>query len=669
MVLSVSGREKQPVDPPIIPEDSPTSTTFAANQVKMDIISKIRTATRQVLHESYQYVIDENDILVNETKPEFEGDYTVVLFSFVKTLKKSPEALGGELGQTLVDHYPDLFSRYNVIKGFLNLTVTDSWWNLFLQEQYANAQYGQKEKNGRTVMVEYSSPNTNKPLHMGHLRNNFLGWSVAEIYKANGYHVVKTCIANDRGIHISKSMIAWQLFANGATPASTGIKGDHFVGDYYVLFNTEYKRQVEELVAGGMSKEEAEKEAPIMKGAQQMLVDWEAGKPDIIELWRTMNSWVYAGFDETYKRIGSDFDKIYYESDTYLLGKTLVEYGLKKGVFFQKEDGSVWIDLTADGLDQKIVQRKDGTAVYITQDIGLAVNKYEEYKSDRSIYVVGDEQNYHFKVLKLICRKLGLPSADGIYHLSYGMVELPTGRMKTREGTVVDADDLLDEMIKEAEKKTKEQGKTRGFTEGELKNLYDIIGLGGLKFFLLRVDPKKRMIFNPEESIDLHGYTATFIQYAYARIQSVLRKEAAGGQEAASEPSEERQAREVAGDKQVADEPYGQAGKIAGGSNPQLAKKKGAVDAGLLPLERALVITLEKYPSMIEQAGVEMNPSVIAGYIFGLAKTFNSFYSEHSIAGAETPGKKELRLHLSQLTATVLRSAMGLLGIRVPEKM
>ena len=599
----------------------------------MDIISQIRIAAGQVLRDSYQYSIAAKDILVNETKPEFEGDYTVVLFSFIKALKKSPEALGNELGQALLDNYPILFSRYNVIKGFLNLSVADPYWIEFLQEQQDNPQFGRKERNGQKVMVEYSSPNTNKPLHMGHLRNNFLGWSVAEIYKANGYDIVKTCIANDRGIHICKSMIAWQLFANGATPASTGIKGDHFVGDYYVMFGNEYKRQAAELVAAGMSQEEAEKEAPIMKAAQQMLVDWEAGKPDVIELWKTMNSWVYAGFDVTYKRIGSDFDKIYYESDTYILGKNLVAYGLEKGVFFQKEDGSVWIDLTADGLDQKIVQRKDGTAVYITQDIGLAVKKYEEYRSDLSIYVVGDEQNYHFKVLKLICQKLELPSADGIYHLSYGMVELPTGRMKTREGTVVDADDLLDEMIRESENKTKEQGKTEGFTPEELKELYEIIGLGGLKFFLLRVDPKKRMVFNPSESIDLHGYTATFIQYAYARIRSVLRKESAASSS-------------VTGDQPATGTPH-----------------------TLLPLERSMAITLEKYPSVIEQAGTEMNPSVIASFAFELAKTFNSFYSEHSIGNAETPEKKALRLQIARLTATVLQSAMGLLGIRVPDRM
>ena len=487
------------------------------------------------------------------------------------------------------------------------------------------ADFGRKPRHGKKVMIEYSSPNTNKPLHLGHLRNNFLGWSIAEIFKANGYDIVKTCIANDRGIHICKSMIAWQLFADGATPETTGIKGDHLVGDYYVLFGAEHKKQIAELIAAGMDKDTAEKEAPIMKAAQQMLVDWEAGKPEVIELWKRMNSWVYAGFNETYKRIGSDFDKTYYESNTYLLGKELVEQGLQKGVFETEADGSVWIDLTADGLDRKIVQRRDGTAVYITQDIGLAVKKYEEFHSDESIYVVGDEQNYHFKVLKLICQKLGLPSANGIFHLSYGMVELPTGRMKTREGTVVDADDLLDEMIREAERKTKEQGKTEGFSLAELEDLYATIGLGGLKFFLLRVDPKKRMVFNPEESIDLHGYTATFIQYAYARIRSILRKEESA--------------------------------------------RKGTAKEPLLPLERSLAIILEKYPAVLDEACHGMSPSVVAAYAFELAKTFNSFYAEHSVSGAETPDKKILRLQLCRMTATVLRSALNVLGIRVPERM
>src|SRR5579862_334485 len=491
----------------------------------MTVIQQIELFAQEALADLSQHKIEKGDILISETKPEFEGDYTIVLFSFVKELKKSPEILGKELGDILVQQYAQFFSSYNVIKGFLNLSVADNVWADFLHQNFNNENFGKKEKNGKKVMVEYSSPNTNKPLHLGHLRNNFLGWSIGEIYKINGYDIIKTCIANDRGIHICKSMIAWQLFAKGATPQSTGIKGDHFVGDYYVLFNVAYKNQIEEIKSGGVSEEDAEKLAPIMNDAKQMLVDWEAGKPDVIELWKTMNNWVYAGFDETYKRIGTDFDKVYYESNTYILGKELVKTGLARHIFFEKEDRSIWIDLTNDGLDEKIVQRKDGTAVYITQDIGLAIKKWEEYNPDISIYVVGDEQNYHFKVLKLICQKLAIPSADNIYHLSYGMVELPTGRMKTREGTVVDADDLLDEMTAISKKHTEELGKVSDFTQEELKVLYETIGFGALKFYLLRVDPKKRMLFNPEESIDFHGFTGPFIQYTHARIKSILRKE------------------------------------------------------------------------------------------------------------------------------------------------
>ncbi|HEY4936808.1 MAG TPA: arginine--tRNA ligase, partial [Puia sp.] len=471
-----------------------------------------------------------------------------------------------------------------------------------------------------------SSPNTNKPLHLGHLRNNFLGWSVAALYKALGYDIVKTCIANDRGIHICKSMVAWKLFANGATPESTGIKGDHFVGDYYVLFGQELKKQVETLVASGRTNEMAEKEATLMKAAQQMLIDWEAGVPEVIELWKKMNNWVYAGFDVTYKRIGSDFDKIYYESQTYLLGKDLVEMGLKKKVFFQKEDRSVWIDLKPDGLDEKIVQRSDGTAVYMTQDIGLVVDKYEEYHAELSIYVVADEQNYHFKVLKLICQKLQLPSAAGLYHLSYGLVELPSGRMKTREGNVVDADDIIDEMTGIAARHTEELGKVADFTSEERKDLYDTIGLGALKFFLLRVDPKKRMVFNPDESIDFHGFTGPFVQYTHARIKSILRKESIGDY-------------------------------------------TGQETVGLLPLEKELLITLEKYGSLLQQACNEMNPSLVANYIYNIAKIFSSFYSEHSVSRAESESKKQLRLRICVMTAFIIQSSMSLLGIKVPERM
>ncbi|MBV9986709.1 MAG: arginine--tRNA ligase [Chitinophagaceae bacterium] len=591
----------------------------------MSVVSQIKTVTAAAIHQLYGVELQPLDILVNATKPEFEGDYTVVLFAFVKQLKKSPDALGQELGNELVTKNRALFASFNVIKGFLNLSVSESYWLEFLSREYNNPLFGTAFPKGDKVMVEYSSPNTNKPLHLGHLRNNFLGWSIAAILKATGHDVVKTCIVNDRGIHICKSMVAWQLFANGATPKSTGIKGDHFVGDYYVKFNDEYKKQVEELQLAGGSKEEAEKEAPIMRAAQQMLLDWEAGKPDVMLLWRNMNSWVYEGFSKTYQRIGSDFDKTYYESDTYLLGKDLVDMGLKKGVFYQKEDGSVWIDLTADGLDEKLVRRRDGTSVYMTQDIGLAELKQKEFNADQSIYVVGDEQNYHFKVLKLICQKLGLPSADGIYHLSYGMVELPSGKMKSREGTVVDADDLVDEMVAIARQKTEELGKVKDFTPAELEALYDTIGLGALKFFLLRVDPKKRMVFNPEESIDFHGFTGPFIQYTHARIKSILRK--------AEFPAEKIQA------------------------------------ATLLPVEKELAIQLEMFPATLLDAGADHDPSKLAIYIFNLAKVFNSFYTEHSIANAESDEKKQLRLQLAQLTAQVIKTGMGVLGIDVPERM
>jgi arginyl-tRNA synthetase len=590
----------------------------------MSVTGQIKKLVVKALQGLYQQEFTEKDFQVSETKPEFEGDYTVVLFSLVKQLKKSPDAIGNELGQQLMADHADLFSSFNLIKGFLNLVVGDAFWTGFLHRTYADERFGTQANAGRRVMVEYSSPNTNKPLHLGHLRNNFLGWSVAAIHQANGADVIKTCIVNDRGIHICKSMIAWQMFANGATPESTGMKGDHFVGEYYVKFNDAYKAEIKELVDAGMKPEEAEKKASIILAAQQMLLDWEAGKPEVIDLWKRMNGWVYAGFEETYKRIGSDFQKTYYESDTYLLGKDYVEEGLAKGVFYQKEDGSVWIDLSSDGLDQKLVRRKDGTSVYITQDLGLAKLKQDDFHADQSIYVIGDEQNYHMQVLKLIAKKLNIPNAEGIHHLSYGMVELPSGKMKSREGTVVDADELLDEMYDIAAAHTKELGKVKDFAEHELADLYNTISLGALKFFLLRVDPKKRMIFNPQESIDFHGFTGPFVQYTHARIKSVLRKEMPSGANATN---------------------------------------------ALLPAEKKLLVHLEQYPSLVEQAGAEMNPSVLAVYVFNLAKTFNSFYTEHSIMNAESAEKKELRLQIAQLTAHVIKSTMGLLGIRVPERM
>ena len=590
------------------------------------LINIIKEKAIEAINELYGMTFSEKDFQVNITKPEFEGDYTIVLFSLIKSLRMSPDALGNQLGEKLVSDHADLFGNYNIIKGFLNLEIKPKILLEMLNKHYQDPCFGKAPMNGQKVMVEYSSPNTNKPLHLGHLRNNFLGRSIAEILKANGYDVVKSCIVNDRGIHICKSMIAWKRYANGATPNSTHTKGDHFVGDFYVKFNEAYKQEVEDLVSTGMDKTTAEKEAPIMKETQQMLLDWEKGKPDLMELWRTMNGWVYAGFEVTYKRIGSDFAKTYYESDTYLLGKDTVELGLQKNIFYRKEDGSVWIDLTSEGLDEKLVLRKDGTSVYITQDIGLAQKKYEEFGMDSSIYVVGDEQNYHMKVLQLICKKLGLPYADGIHHLSYGMVELPTGKMKSREGTVVDADDLIDEMISMSSEHTRSLGKVKDFNENELESLYDTIGIGALKFFLLRVDPKKKMIFNPEESIDFHGFTGPFIQYTHARIKSVLRKS-------------------------------------------EIDVSLNTFNLALHPSEKELLLLAEQFEQILKQAADSLDPSTIAIYLFQLAQSFNSFYAALSIVNAENEEKKQLRLKIASLVATILSSGMLLLGINVPEKM
>lgn len=603
----------------------------------MSFTSIIQSAAIKSLSTLYEQEFSKKNFQINETKPEFEGDYTIVLFSLVKMLKKSPEVLGHELGKLLLDNYPDLFSSYNVIKGFLNLEITDKQLTDILNQHYQDESFGKKSPNNKRVMVEYSSPNTNKPLHLGHLRNIFLGWSVAEILKANGNEVIKSAVVNDRGIHICKSMIAWQQFADGTTPDSTNEKGDHFVGDYYVKFNDEYKKEVDELIKSGNTKEQAEKDAPIMKKTQQMLLDWEQGNPGVMDLWKTMNSWVYKGFDETYKRIGSDFDHTFYESNTYLLGKDFVREGLEKGILFKKEDGSVWIDLSAENLDEKLVLRGDGTSVYITQDIGLAIQKFKEYHLDKSIYVIGDEQLYHIKVLKEIIRKLGFPFADKMFHLSYGMVELTTGKMKSREGTVVDADDIIDEMVATAETHTKELGKVNDFTKAELENLYETLGLGAMKFYLLRVDPKKRMVFNPEESIDFHGFTGPFVQYTYARIQSILRKV--------------QSERSVMGDETSDLQP------------------RTSDNSKLLPLERQLILFLEKYTGAVSDASDEMNPSIIANYVFNLAKLYNSFYAEHSVANAENEEKKNLRLHLSVMTAHIIKSGLQLLGIKVPERM
>jgi arginyl-tRNA synthetase len=599
----------------------------------MTLASRIKHATHSAFKHLFPHAdIDISTILVNRTKPEFTGDYTVVLFPFLKLLKQKPDVIGIQLGEFLLKE-TELFSAFEVVSGFLNLSVRESFWVSFLVERYADAHYGETPKVDFRVMVEYSSPNTNKPLHFGHLRNIFLGPAVSEILKASGREVIKANLVNDRGIHICKSMVAWMRYANGATPAQTGIKGDHLVGDYYVKFNDIYKQEVAALLSGGMDEKTAEKEAPIMKDAQEMLRKWEAGDEEVRSLWHTMNGWVYEGFEVTYNKLGVSFDKTYYESDTYLLGKKIVEEGLKKGVLFKKEDGSVWIDLKDEGLDEKLLLRGDGTSVYMTQDLGTAKLKYEQYKLDQSVYVIADEQNYHLQVLKLIMKKLGEPCAEGIYHLSYGMVELPTGKMKSREGTVVDADDMISEMVRLAKEQTESSGKTEGFATGELEELYETIGLGALKFYLLRVDPKKRMIFDPKESIDLHGYTATFIQYAHARICSILRRE----------------------DLPVNPDP--------------VHFQSFRQSSSLLTLEKDIILSLEQYPAIISDAAAELNPSSVCNYTFQLAQLFNTFYDVHSISKAESAEKKQLRLMIIVMTASILRHAMRLMGIRMPEKM
>lgn len=571
-------------------------------------------------------------IAVNETKPEFTGDYTLVLFPLVKLLRQKPDAIGKTLGDHLVAN-TGMFSGYAIVSGFLNLTVSDAFWISFLKKEGANANYGNKTPKGRKVMVEYSSPNTNKPLHFGHLRNIFLGAAMSETLKVDGNEVVKANLINDRGIHICKSMIAWQRYANSATPESSGIKGDHLVGDYYVKFNDIYKEEIAALIESGMDEKQAAKDAPIMLEAQEMLRKWEAGDKVTYDLWQTMNSWVYAGFKVSYEKMGISFDKMYYESDTYLLGKKLALDGLDKGVLFKKDDGSVWIDLKEDGLDEKLLLRGDGTSVYMTQDLGTAKLKYDECNLNQSVYVIADEQNYHMQVLKLILKKLGEPCADGIYHLSYGMVELPSGKMKSREGTVVDADDMVAEMVNLARVQAEENGKTAGFSPEELTNLFNMIGLGALKFYLLRVDPKKKMIFDPKESIDLHGYTATFIQYAHARICSILRKE----------------------QRTIVPKPED--------------LETLAVHEELMALEKKLLRSLEHYPDVLSDAAAEFNPSSVCNYAFQLAQLFNTFYDVHSIAKAENEEKKQLRLAIATMTASVLRHAMNLMGIALPEKM
>ena len=572
------------------------------------------------------YGVSDN-LQIQKTRKEFEGDYTVVVFPLLKASRKSPEATATELGEKIAATTPEIKS-FNVIKGFLNLAIDASFWAARFAEIVAAEDYGMAPASGRTIMIEYSSPNTNKPLHLGHIRNNLLGYSVATILKANGHNVIKVNLVNDRGIHICKSMLAWQLYGGGETPASSGMKGDHLVGKYYVEFDKHYKAEVKELVAGGMSEDEAKKKAPVMLAAQEMLRKWEAKDPEIYALWETMNGWVYEGFDVTYKAMGVDFDKVYYESQTYLLGKSLVEDGLKKGVFFRKEDNSVWIDLEADGLDQKLLLRGDGTSVYMTQDLGTALSRFEENKLDDMIYVVGNEQNYHFQVLKLVLKKLGYEWSDNIFHLSYGMVELPEGKMKSREGTVVDADDLIADMIGTAREMSDELGKLDGASEEEACAISEMVGLGALKYFILKVDPKKTMLFDPRESIDFNGNTGPFIQYTHARIRSILRKAEEAG-----------------------------------------ISTEGYTEAALLPAEVELIKALSEYPAVVRTAGEQFAPSVIAAYAYDLAKQFNGYYHDHSILKEECSVTRDLRLRLASEVARVIRSAMSLLGISVPERM
>jgi arginyl-tRNA synthetase len=561
------------------------------------------------------------------TRKDFEGDITMVIFPLLKLIKGNPVEIGTKIGDYLVANVPQVTS-FNVVAGFLNIVIADQYYLDFFNEIRLNAQFGIGTPNpsDKAVMVEYSSPNTNKPLHLGHVRNNLLGYAVAEIIKASGKKVYKTQIINDRGIHICKSMLAWQKFGNGQTPTSSGLKGDKLVGNYYVEFDKQYKQQIAGLIAEGKTEEEAKKTAPIILEAQQMLLDWEAGKPEIIELWKTMNQWVYDGFSETYKNLGVDFDSYYYESNTYLLGKEVVQLGLEKGIFEKDPDGSVWIDLTEEGLDRKIVLRSDGTAVYMTQDIGTAIQRVKDFSDvGGMVYTVGNEQDYHFKVLFLILKKLGFEWAENLYHLSYGMVELPSGKMKSREGTVVDADDLMQEMTQTAGTIASELGKLEGYSQEEKDALYTTIGLGALKYYILKVDPKKQILFNPEESVDFAGNTGPFIQYTYARIQSILRK-----------------------------------------ANFDFSQN---THSALHPKEKELIKQLELFPEVIQNAAKNHSPALVANYTYELVKEYNSFYQTVSILGEEDPVKKTFRVQLSDKVAATIQLAFSLLGINVPDRM
>ncbi|MBK0382427.1 arginine--tRNA ligase [Pedobacter sp. SD-b] len=585
----------------------------------------LQQAISKALLQLFDYEFTDNQVVLEQTKKEFEGHVTFVVFPFVRFTKKSPEQTATSIGEFLKETCEEV-NDFNVIKGFLNIVLSDVYWLGVFENEIVKPNFGYLPANREKVMVEYSSPNTNKPLHLGHVRNNLLGYAVSEILKAAGFEVIKANLVNDRGIHICKSMLAWQKFGNGETPGSSGLKGDHLVGKYYVIFDQHYKQEIEVLKAAGKTEEEAKKQAPLILQAQEMLQKWESGNEQVMALWKNMNQWVYAGFDVTYRALGVNFDKTYYESNTYLLGKDIVAEGLEKGVFFKKDDGSVWIDLTADGLDEKLVQRADGTSVYITQDLGTAQLKYDEFKMQESIYVVGNEQDYHFKVLFLILEKLGKPWAKGMYHLSYGMVDLPTGKMKSREGTVVDADDLIQEMKQTAKEKTEALGKVDNFEEAEKERLFEMIGLGALKYFLLKVEPKKRLLFNPLESIDFQGNTGPFIQYTHARIKSVLAK-------------------------------------------ADYSESTLDYDQNLNGTEVELLQLLSKYPEVLKISAKDHNPADIANYAYDLSKTYNKFYQTESILKVEDRSVKTFRLKLSKHTALTLKKSMGLLGIEMPERM
>ena len=576
------------------------------------------------------YSVDLETVELQQTRKDFTGDITLVIFPLLRHIKGNPVQIGEQIGDYLKKHAGNLVSDFNVIKGFLNLVIADSYYIDFLNQIKENKHFGLAIPNSKeAILVEYSSPNTNKPLHLGHIRNNLLGYSVAEILKAAGHKVYKTQIINDRGIHICKSMIAWQRFGNGETPESTGLKGDKLVGNYYVAFDKAYKEEIQQLIAEGKSKEEAEKQAPIFVAAQEMLRQWEAGDPEVISLWKKMNGWVYDGFAVTYKNLGVDFDSYYYESNTYLLGKDIVERGLAQGVFFKKEDGSVWCDLTADGLDEKLVLRADGTSVYITQDMGTATQRVKDYPDVKGmVYTVGNEQDYHFKVLFLILKKLGYDWASHLYHLSYGMVDLPSGKMKSREGTVVDADDLIAEMEQTAKEISQELGKLDGYTEAQKEALYHTIGLGALKYYILKVDPKKRILFDPKESIDFQGNTGPFVQYTYARIQSILRK-------------------------------YAEMGVADSTAMPDTLHEK----------EKALLKSITLFPAIVQEAAEEYSPAVIANYVYDLVKDFNSFYQNVSILGEKEPVKLHFRVVLCEKIGEIIAASFKMLGIQVPERM